>query len=88
MIEEYEELLKCFSPIVFDPVKRYFVVKYDMGEGWATIDSEAVGAEFYRYFVRINKPLRLALGYGLESLYGDRLNDLCLEPWKEEYKCL
>lgn len=83
MIEEYEYLLKCFNPTVFDPAKRYFIVGHDMEQGWATIDSEPVGAEFYRYFVRINKPLRLALGYGLKTIYGDRLNDLCLESWSE-----
>lgn len=83
MIEEYERLLKCFDHAVFDPAKRYFVVGCDMEKGCVTIDSEPVGAEFYRYFVRINKPLRLALGYGLKTLYGDRLNDLCLEPWSE-----
>ena len=31
------------------------------------------------YWVKINKGLELALGYGVECFYGDKLNDLCLE---------
>lgn len=79
MIEEYRELLKCLRPLVFCPYMRYYVVKHKIGNRIACLCSEPIGAGYDIYWVKVNKGLELALGYGVECLYGDKLNDLCLK---------